>query len=124
MLRACKNIRIEFNSTCPEGKSHPEIQAVYLQAWLAAQLGWKFLQSYENQNLIRYKYEQCFIMVELIPKHFPAEVPGGIHSIEINTQKENIIISEPWGQLSMLLLRTGVKCPFIFLCRILSKVYT
>lgn len=93
-LRECKNIRIEFNGKCPGSNCHPEIQAIYLQGWLAAQLGWSF-QSYEKEKearFIRYRQGEVPIVVELVSNIFPSENSGGIHSIEINTAKENILV--------------------------------
>lgn len=41
-LKLAKEIKVLFNSQATEAFHHQEIQALYLQAWLATQLGWTF----------------------------------------------------------------------------------
>lgn len=94
LLKSCKNVRIEFNKECDKHTSHPEIQALYLQGWLAAQLGWQF-SSFDEKNCVRhmtYSYEDKRILVELAPKTLPYEISGSIHSVEINTSLDNVLI--------------------------------
>lgn len=98
-LRNCRNIRIEFNKKCRAGSSHPEIQAIYFQAWIAAQLGWSY-KAYEKQEenrFFNYVHGDAKIVVELVPNLFPTEISGGIHSLEINTAGENILVISESG---------------------------
>lgn len=93
-LQTCKNIRIEFNAKCRAGSSHPEIQAIYFQAWLAAQLGWSYKSNEikEDTRYFHYSNNGRPISIELFPHVYPLEISGGIHSIEINTENENILV--------------------------------
>lgn len=101
-LRNCKNLRLEFNGACAKHISHPEIQAIYLQAWLAAQMGWQY-DSYKQDkgsSQIVYSQGDHQVLVELIPMPLASKISGSIQSIEINTSSENIVIIAKQGDQS------------------------
>lgn len=90
-LRSCKNIKIQFNGTKTRTVSHPETQAIYLQGWIAAQLGWFFhsIQFKGDQRQITYKKDSDnLVTVDLISKANPEQLTDTIFSIEV-TGSEN-----------------------------------
>lgn len=50
-LADCTEITLTYNNSPSETQKHPEIRAIYLQGWLAARLGWKYIRT-QNQNNI------------------------------------------------------------------------
>jgi hypothetical protein len=90
-LAICKSIIINYNSEIIETIKHPEIRPIYLQAWLASQLGWNYMQCgqfYEN-FLITYAYQNHPIVVALSPQPHLDCPPGSIGSIEITLLNGN-----------------------------------
>lgn len=49
IISGCESIKIVYNKIPLEQCPHPEIQALFLQSWLALQLGWKW-QSIEKKG--------------------------------------------------------------------------
>ncbi len=94
-LRRCTRLRLEFNSMCSQHISHPEIQATYVQAWLAAQMGWEYqsIKQEKGATQITYTLNDQEIQVELAPVPLAYKISGCIQSIEINTPSENILVS-------------------------------
>lgn len=84
-LKNSKIIQIKFNQFKTERVSHPEIQAIYLQGWIAAQMDWKFHSCEYNDDLwlITYLSDHRRITVQLIPELKSSQVPGSINSIEV-----------------------------------------
>jgi hypothetical protein len=67
-----------------------ELQAIYLQAWLAAQLGWT-LENIEQQDghlKINYRTHQNPITVSIAPKDTDVIEQGAIYSVEVLTHNE------------------------------------
>lgn len=83
------SIYISYNSIKTDLLYHTEINALYLQAWLAAQLGWN-IETAEcdthTQN-IKYVYKRQQIEVKLIPEVHESIPPGEIYSIQIFTKE-------------------------------------
>ncbi|CCB86582.1 putative uncharacterized protein [Parachlamydia acanthamoebae UV-7] len=80
---------ISYNSKKTEFLLHNEINALYLQAWLAAQLGWSIESAdcdIQNRHL-KYSYQKHPIEVKLIPEEHDDSSPGDILSIEIYTKE-------------------------------------
>ncbi len=63
-LKNASSFKIKYNDLHNEQFSNPDTQAIYLQGWLASQLGWTFVKM-EN-NVIYYQGSQL-VKVELIP---------------------------------------------------------
>ncbi len=83
-LQNAKEIKIYFN--CAESSSPSLIptQAIYLQAWIATQLGWK-LKSVAKES-ISYQSTYCPLEVLLIPKRADSLPLGQILSFEVRTR--------------------------------------
>lgn len=87
ILAEAHTIRIHYNKIPSPSCHYFEVEAAYLQAWLAAQLGWKFKSLLKDKETLRITYEkaQRNIEVILIPEESPKLPSGGINEIEIET---------------------------------------
>lgn len=77
-LNACHTIKIIYNNRSDPFFSHADTQALYLQAWLAAQLGWQYdrIERKSAKTLLYYHIESHPIHVILQPQtreDLPAE---------------------------------------------------
>ena len=82
-----KSIIIQYNGSKTDTFKHPEIRAIYLQAWLACCLKWKYrnLEKFETNMVISYIGDANPVIVALSPLTLPDVPPGAINSIEITT---------------------------------------
>lgn len=80
-------IRINYNK--PQLSAHTEIEAAYLQAWIASRLNWKFQTIEINEGNIRLTYRRPtnVVVILLIPQEVPELNPGSIIEIEIECEK-------------------------------------
>src|SRR5205807_7578116 len=69
-LKQSKRIEISYVSSLQPSKMRCEAQAVYLQAWLAAKLGWTIVSVEREEGFLRisYKYDHIALTVSLVPK--------------------------------------------------------
>lgn len=93
-LRSCKKINIIYckKSEC-ESYLHQEIQAVYLQGWLASRLDWKYISKTLDNDAIRLTYENSDgkeIVISLRPKDYNEIPPSAIMEIEIESNLGNL----------------------------------
>ncbi len=89
-LNQAKMIQISFAGRALHPHPKHELQAIYLQAWLAAQLGWN-LDSVEKQDghlRICYRSHQTPIVVTIVPKDTEILESGAIYSVEVMTHNE------------------------------------
>lgn len=86
-LYSCKSIIINYNDPQISTSNHPEIRALYLQAWLASALKWKYqsIERFEKNAVISYFGKVHPVIVALTPIQSPNLPPGAISSIEITT---------------------------------------
>lgn len=93
-LKAAHTIAISYNSTPSPYFCHPEIQALYLQGWLAAQLGWSF-GSCERKNgtlSLYYSKENSPLVITLTPSEHPNLSPGSITDLQLHTDNKVIFV--------------------------------
>lgn len=88
-LQEARCLRIAYNGAQTEWIAHPALQAIYLQAWLAALMEWKL----ENLSLLEggkaiLSYGRT--IVELIPRQDKMTPPGSLLSIEVQSDSENL----------------------------------
>lgn len=90
-LHDSKNIQISFAGRTIHPQPKDEIQAIYLQAWLAAQLGWNLLRVEKEDGHLRIAYgsEQYPLQISIIPKDTDALESGAIFSIEVLTHNDS-----------------------------------
>lgn len=88
-LAQSKIIRIHYNKSRSQYSKHTEIEAAYLQAWLAARLGWKFQSIEQNEGNIRITYRRPVhdLVVLLTPQEEANAPPGIILAVEIESTK-------------------------------------
>ena len=99
-LHFSKNIQIIFNNHKTEVITHPEIQAIYVQGWIAAQMGWQF-KSIENRpesRRIIYNTGSNDAVVTLLPQIHHNIPPGTILSFEAASYDDHFIVSRKEDQ--------------------------
>jgi glucose-6-phosphate dehydrogenase assembly protein OpcA len=90
-------IKLTFNDDQAQNVSHPEIQAVYIQAWLATQLKWKFL-SFKFKDKTRefvYSHERGQVTVEIEPTQKKDAISGSILSFEAICEEDQSFLFIP-----------------------------
>lgn len=82
-----KIIRIHYNNLRGQHLKHTEIEAAYLQAWLASRLSWKFESNEINEGNIRLTYRRPLheVVFLLVPQEIETLPPGEILSVEIES---------------------------------------
>lgn len=90
LLNDAKNIQISFVGRALNPQPKNELQALYLQAWLAAQLGWT-LESVQKQDgtlSIHYRSHQNPVQITILPKDTENVETGAVFSVELLTHNE------------------------------------
>ena len=117
-LHDTKTIRIVYNGTKTDWVAHPAIQSVYLQAWIAGQMEWKFEEAAFSEGMISVKYdnEAHQIAVELVSREDPATAPGTILSVEVQTSRETLFAIERQERLPQVVVHisTPQECSMPF----------
>lgn len=91
-LKNSKFISIAFTGQPIHNMPQHEIQALYFQAWLAAQLGWMLLSVQREDGSLRISYrthEGQALTVTLASKDTEALEPGAIFSVEVLTHDDS-----------------------------------
>jgi len=98
-LGEIKSVIILYNAGKTDTMQHPEIQALYFQAWLACCLKWEYrkIEKYMNDVVISYAGPLHPHIVALSPQDYPELPPGSIHSIEIRfiDNQTYVILAKP-----------------------------
>lgn len=83
-------IHIHYQDETNEAIKRPEIEALYLQGWLANQLGWEYtdLEKKEGNTIIHYEHRRVY----LNPSRMSELTPGRIISVEIMTASEETFL--------------------------------
>lgn len=81
-LRSAREICITYNALENRFFHHSQTQAIYLQAWLAAQLDWphRFLGTSHGKSEVGYGHD---LIVTLQPAKIEERSPGSIFSLEV-----------------------------------------
>lgn len=90
ILRRCKEVHIHFNAQESAALCHTNIQSIYLQTWLATQLGWKQTGVTKKENTLSFSYEteHTPIHISLHPSKMEGILPGRILSVEIHADQK------------------------------------
>ena len=93
-LTLSKMIQITYVATPGVSRYKPEMEAVYLQAWLATRLQWELLSVIREENAIRlsYKWNNTSISVSLIPKDTGILDQGALFSFEAMSYNESHVL--------------------------------
>jgi len=91
-LQGSKEITITYNDRKTEAFQHNQIQADYLQGWLATRLGWKFSSSAQNEQELRlsYKVQNRDVLIRIQAINSNAYNPGSITHVHIATYDEHV----------------------------------
>jgi glucose-6-phosphate dehydrogenase assembly protein OpcA len=89
-IQRSQTIHMTYNAQESPFFCHTDIQAIYLQAWLACQLGWKFQKLSREKEGLRFLYEGLHGSIEvLFSSTEQAQLPPGlILSVDIATREE------------------------------------
>lgn len=82
MLRNANKITLTYNAHETASFCHTKIQALYIQSWLATQLGWKLTKAERD------RFEYGPLVVEIKPNQNLDLAPGAVLSIDIFTPSE------------------------------------
>lgn len=90
-LNQAKIIQISFAGRALHPQPKHELQAIYLQAWLAAQLGWNLesVQKDDGHLKISYRSHNNPLTVTIVPKDTDSVESGAVYSVEVMTHKES-----------------------------------
>lgn len=86
-LRNAKSLEITFNSRSSDFYCHTKIPAVYLQGWIACQLGWKLDKILKENDSLVFVYHDG-PMISLLMKEHAELSPGAILSVEVTSKEE------------------------------------
>ena len=86
-LKQATKLTIIFNSKPSDYLCHTNIQAIYLQSWIAVQLGWtlKSVNSKKEKQTFLFQSEFNDIEIEILPRESKDISPGRLLSIVIET---------------------------------------
>jgi glucose-6-phosphate dehydrogenase assembly protein OpcA len=86
-IERSKKITITYNSQETHFFCHTKIQAVYLQAWLACQLGWQFVSARKDKDALLFNYKGTAGPIEILlsSAQITTQPPGLILSMDIET---------------------------------------
>lgn len=93
-LAQSKMIQITYQMLPQEKICHQETQSFFLQAWLAAQLNWKYTSQQIEGNILRMTYKNINgnpLIIDLCPKNVKELTPGSIISFESITEDNHFI---------------------------------
>ena len=88
-LRDTTTLNLHYNDKKTEYLSHTNIQAIYLQGWLAVQLGWTLTKIVKDRGIQTFSYERenAPLHISLHPSRMEGVPSGRILSIEIKTKR-------------------------------------
>lgn len=91
-LRHTNTIKIYYNCLETEFFCHNKIQSLYLQGWLALQMGWSFVSSKKDSQdtILEYSNEGSKISLILSPKNLKEVAPGRVLEVKISDKKDQI----------------------------------
>lgn len=86
-LKQATKIQIFYNSKETAYCCHTAIQSIYLQGWLATQLGWQLEK--REENTFTYSRENGTVSITLQPEYHEHLKAGSIVSIDLETEKQD-----------------------------------
>ncbi len=101
-LRQTKTVKLTYVA----GKKEDATPAIFLQGWLASQLGWKFLakESSHQKMYVLYKSKVSEISLELIPETRQDIQQGEIIAFELTTLGGNVYSADKRQDISKVTL--------------------
>lgn len=91
-LRRAKQIDIYFNAKESNASCNSNIQSIYIQSWIATQLGWKLSKLVRDESLLTFTYqkEDQPIQISLHPLSKQGVRSGRILSIDIQIAHDHL----------------------------------
>ena len=94
-LREAKTIEIEYNADATKYFCHEKIKPLYLQAWIASAMGWRYDKIVKNNNTMVIHYNsddnnQSSKEIKLIPQSLPHLITGSISSVKILSKDSSV----------------------------------
>ena len=88
-LRHALRLQITYNSHINEIRHHPQVNAIFFQAWIADRLGWEFqsLQQTAEACVLNYKRDGKDIIIALMPEKKPEMMPGRVICFEMQSEE-------------------------------------
>lgn len=116
-VRKCTSLLIKFNQAAPQLIQHSALQAIFLQGWLAAQLGWSF-KSIAYDGGIKIKYTRAIGDIEVVlkPQERATLDPGRVFEVEFQDASElntTLTLAEKQSKV-MVHISTPEKCELPF----------
>lgn len=110
-LTAIKSIIINYNAHTTDTTHHPEIRPLYLQAWLACCLGWKFseMEYFDTSPVYTYVGNVHPSIVALCPSVHKDLPSGAITGIDIETTNGTSYVLSRNESLSQVLVHISTK---------------
>ncbi len=87
-LKKASSLEITYNAMETASFCHTRIQALYLQGFLACQLGWSLKSSKKEGDTLIISYENPELTIKLIPTKLASIPSGRIISLEIQTSDQ------------------------------------
>ena len=90
LMRKASEIHIHYNAEATESLCQTRIQAIYLQGWLACQLGWTFQRGRIDEDRLSFSYDTDHlpVRVTLHPSKMSGIQAGRILSVAITTEND------------------------------------
>lgn len=91
-LRNCKQMVIRYNCKMSPSLCHTERRAIYLQAWIAAQLGWIYDHVSLDQSTVKiiYKNPSGLVEISIVGESLDFLLSGAIFGVEIYMLNETV----------------------------------
>lgn len=87
-LRAASEIQISYNARENRFFHHSQMQARYLQAWLASQMGWEYKETHVDVERIQLRYQADGhpLQVTMQPLYIEQRLPGSVIGMEVTSR--------------------------------------
>ena len=107
-LSNSKTIHISFTTNAMQMDPKNELQAIYIQSWIAAQLNWTLQRVAREEGFLKITYgaKENQITVSIIPKESQLD-PGAIFSIEILTNDDTHYLISHEGESKHVIVHSS-----------------
>lgn len=110
-LESIRTVHIAYNAPHSNTCVRTQKQAIYLQAWLAARLGWFFVSYNAEQKQIKYRSNSGTVEVFLTELHKEELLPGALINVEFSTGSSEYSFQRIGGLAKLLVhISFGDRC--------------
>ncbi|MFT4553128.1 MAG: glucose-6-phosphate dehydrogenase assembly protein OpcA [Chlamydiales bacterium] len=115
-LSKSQNIHISYSDLIDPLIPQPSLRSRYLQCWLAAKLGWSFLDSFTSEGKQNFLYQHKYgtLTISISPESREEYCSGAITSIEISTHDKQKYSLKRQGLHRLIRIQTSTpeRCNF------------